>query len=504
MGGVRFLDRSAAVPEILHHLLIAFLTLLVLAGSIPVLAGLYQFVLVGLSYFATHLERAAPYTPRVAILIPAWNEGAVIGTTIDRLMQLDYPDDRLRIYVVDDASSDATPEIVIEKSKEYPGNVLHIRRVAGGEGKAHTLNYGLQALWRNDWTEAVLIMDADVIYTPSSLRQMARHLADPEIGAVTAYIKEGSRKPNLVQRFITFEYITATGASRRAQNVLGFLACLSGGAQLHSRENMLAIGGKIFSHTLAEDTFTTFRTQLGGRKAIFEPNAIVYAEEPDSLVGLWKQRVRWGRGNVQITQVYRDLWFRRSAHPTLGSSSMAFLWFSIFLMPLFQIGASIGLVTLYFLDGAWAWTVFRGLWIIAGLVYLLVTAASMAVDWESARKSWREGILFPGVVALIVILHALAPPLFGPVGELLRISERPWLLSTLTLFAYSWLALSMAVAYAAKWLEGKPRWSWLSPVALTAAGYGSFLCAVTFGSYVKEFQGAAMVWDKTEKTGKVG
>ena len=83
----------------------------------------------------------------------------------------------------------------------------------------------------------------------------------------------------------------------------------------------MAIGGQIFSDTLAEDTFTTFRTQLEGRRAIFEPNAIVYAEEPDTLVGLWKQRLRWGRGNVQITSVFRDLWFNRREHPTMGSAA---------------------------------------------------------------------------------------------------------------------------------------------------------------------------------------
>ena len=44
--------------------------------------------------------------------------------------------------------------------------------------------------------EALLIMDADVIYSPDSMRKMARHLADPEVGAVTAYIKEGSADGN--------------------------------------------------------------------------------------------------------------------------------------------------------------------------------------------------------------------------------------------------------------------------------------------------------------------
>jgi len=475
----------------------------VFAAALPIVSGVYQFVLVAGSFFASHLEDCSHHLPRVAILIPAWNEGAVIGTTIDRLMKLDYPRDRLRVYVVDDASTDETPAVVIDRAKLYPGRVLHIRRVAGGEGKAHTLNYGLDVLWSGDWTEAVLIMDADVIYTEDSLVKMARHLADPGVGAVTAYIKEGSRAPNYVQRFVTFEYITATGASRRAQNALGFLACLSGGAQLHSRENLLAIGGKIFSHTLAEDTFTTFRTQLRGRRALFEPNAVVYAEEPDSLVGLWKQRVRWGRGNVQITSVFRHLWANREWHTSMGSASMALLWFSIFLMPLFQIAASAALIGLYFISADTAWTLFRGLWIIAGLAYLIVTLVSLVLDWESGVKSWLEGFLFPGFVSLGVVLYALYPPALQWAVDALPF-ERGDLGHTIgVLFLYAWLSLSMAVSYLAKAVE-PGRWGrWLAPALLYVGGYGAFLCAVTFGSYVKELQGAAMTWDKTVKTGKV-
>lgn len=483
--------------------LTALAAMLVIVAAVPILTGLFQFLLVGGSVFHTHLEKAGRTLPRVSILIPAWNEGAVIGTTIDRLMGLRYPMDRLRVYVVDDASSDGTPEVVISKVKEYPGNVFHIRRVAGGEGKAHTLNYGLDVLWKSDWTEAVLVMDADVVYTPDALVKMARHLADPEVGAVTAYIKEGSNSPNYVQRFIAFEYITATGASRRAQNLLEFLACLSGGAQLHSRENLMAIGGRIFSNTLAEDTFTTFRTQLHGRRAIFEPNAVVYAEEPDTLDGLWKQRIRWGRGNVQITSVFRDLWLNRKAHESMGSLAMASLWFSIFLMPLFQIGASVGLLSLFFLDEAAAWTLFRMFWILSGVVYLVVTLVSYVVDVESARKSWLEGILFPGVISLLIIANGLFPPAFAPVLGWIDLEPGGWVATSFTLFLYAWTSGSMVVASGARWAEqrGFPR---VARSMLYVGGYGAFLCAVTFGAYVEELRGAEMRWDKTEKTGKVG
>ena len=478
-------------------------TLCVFAAALPVVCGLYQYLLVAFSQLSTHLERCSPRCPRLAVMIPAWNEGAVIAATIDRLMDLDYPREHLRVYVVDDASTDATPEIVIAKHKVYRDRVFHVRRVAGGEGKAHTLNYGLNILWEDSWTEAVLIMDADVIYTKDSLRKMARHLEDRSIGAVTAYIKEGSRAPNYVQRFIAFEYITATGGSRRAQNVLSFLACLSGGAQLHSRQNLMAIGGQIFSHTLAEDTFTTFRTQLAGRKAIFEPNAIVYAEEPDTLTGLWKQRVRWARGNVQITRVYWRLWFNADLHPSLGSVSMGAIWFSIFLMPVFQIAASVSLIGLYIMRAPYAWTLFQTLWCIAGLTYVFITCFSFVIDGESARKSWTEGILFPGLISSAIILHSLTPGLTNTARDFAIGTPSAWIIEATTLFMYAWLALALPVAYAAKAAEAR-RWSkpW-APILLYVGGYGAFLCAVTFGAYVKEWQGAELKWDKTEKTGKM-
>ena len=198
-----------------------------------------------------------------------------------------------------------------------------MRREQGGQGKAHTLNHGLALLLEDDWMEALLIMDADVIYEPASLKRMTRHLADPEVGAVTAYIKEGSRPGNYMTRFIGYEYITAQAAARRSQNVLGVLACLAGGAQLHSRENVEAIGGRIDTSSLAEDTFTTFKTQLAGRRVVFEPHAVVWAEEPGSIDSLWKQRLRWARGNVQVTKQFKHLWFRPARDTGWGASPSA-------------------------------------------------------------------------------------------------------------------------------------------------------------------------------------
>ena len=293
---------------------------LVAAGTIPPVVGVYTFVLASIHALTLPRRRVAPLFPRVAVVVPAWNEAAVLSRTLDRLDALEYPREALRVYVVDDASTDSTPELLRDKAAEHPGLIFHLRREHGGQGKAHTINHGLDVIIAEDWYEAVLIIDADVILTVESLRRMTRHFADKDVGAVTAYIKEGSRPENYLNRFVAFEYVTAQAAARRAQNVLGAQACLAGGAQLLTRASLEAVGGRIDTSTLAEDTATTFKVQLSGRRVVFDPTAVVWAEEPRDIIGLRKQRLRWGRGNVQITRAFSHVWSAAERGRSAGSA----------------------------------------------------------------------------------------------------------------------------------------------------------------------------------------
>jgi cellulose synthase/poly-beta-1,6-N-acetylglucosamine synthase-like glycosyltransferase len=479
----------------------------VMAGAIPLVVASYQFLLIGWHFRRLHYTRCAPYFPRTAILIPAWNEAAVLGASIDRLMGLEYPRDRLRVFVIDDASTDATPQVVAAKAAEYPGSVMHLRREVGGQGKAHTLNHGLARILADDWMQAVLIMDSDVIYEPPSLRLMTRHLADPEVGAVTAYIKEGSRPGNYLTRFIGYEYITAQAAARRSQNVIGAIACLAGGAQLHSRANLEAIGGRIDTGTLAEDTITTIKTELRGAKVVFEPHAVVWAEEPDTINGLWKQRLRWARGNVQVSLLFRKIWFHPHRGHRLGSISFGLFWFSLLLQPILMIMASGALITLFFIDKSLAWQAFHALWITNLLTYVFITSFALLIDPPTGRRVWREAVMFPGAISLIIMLAAIAPvPLrFLAYHGLSHVGAygAGGLAGGVELFTYVWLGGSMLVAYLAKIAESRFAGRFTSPLLIYLAGYGSLLCAVTFAAFIKQLRGADVKWDKTEKTGKV-
>jgi cellulose synthase/poly-beta-1,6-N-acetylglucosamine synthase-like glycosyltransferase len=487
-----------------HDVLVAILVALVGIGAIPVLAGLYQYLLVPLHAFRNPLRSAAPHLPRVVVIVPAWNEGAVLGASLDRLMGLEYPPDRLKVFVVDDASTDDTPDVVRAKALQYDDRIVHLRREQGGQGKAHTLNHGIRYALDDDWMQALLIMDADVIYRRDSLRRMARHLADDTVGAVTAFIREGSGHPGSVARFIGYEYVTAQAAARRAQNIMGAMACLAGGAQLHSRANLEAVGGRVDTSTLAEDTYTTFLTQLNGRRVVFEPAAVVLAEEPDTVTALWKQRVRWARGNVQITRTFARVWFRPSRSHHLGRPDFGIIWFAIYLLPVAMTLAAVGLVGLYFVDSVTATAMFEGFWWVAVAAYVFITVTTLLLDRETARRSWFQGIAFPGLGALVVMTAAWFPNLWEErLPQLLGLEMTEVGRATWTLTLYSWSVLAMLLAWVIRILERVRPVRWLALPLLYVVGFGPVLCAITLDAYMKQWRGAAAVWDKTEKTGRV-
>jgi len=474
----------------------------VLLGMVPTLTTFAQFLAVGLHGVRNHYPKCRDITPRVAFLLPAWNEADVLGSSIDSLMSIEYPAGLWRIYVVDDASTDHTPDVMRAKMAQYPGSVFHLRRDKGGQGKAHTLNHGIRTILAEDWAEAVMIMDADVLFEPSTLRRMVRHFADPEVGGVTAYVKEGSQPPSLLSRFIAFEYITAQAAARRAQNVMGGLPCMAGGAQLHSRENLVAIGGAIDTSTLAEDTYTTIKTQLTGRRALFDANAVVWAEEPDSVVALWKQRVRWGRGNLQITRAFRRLWFRPDRSLIFGDIAFGFLWFSIAFMPLFMIVGAAGLVGLFYAWPPWAPTAFVALWGVTFVSYLFQTLFSFAIDPATARRCWFEGIAFPGLLSLGVMMLAVLG--LKPFAEAaLWPQSVNWSWQDIAVqVVLGWSAISTFLAWVVYRLDKAGAPKPVRNVLLVLVGYGPLLCAISLGAMIAELRNADLKWDKTIKSGK--
>ena len=187
---------------------------------------------------------------------------------------------------------------------------------------------------------------------------------------------------------------------------------------------------------------------------VFEGNAIVWAEEPGDLVGLWKQRLRWARGNVQISLQFSHMWLHGRRYGRLGRAAVR--------PDLVHRRADAGLhgggverAARPLRAGRPAGMgAFRFLWIFHAVVYVFVTAMSCALDPSTARRAWLQGILFPGAISLAIIVYSVAPGADRrgadrrPRARRDR-GDRARLDGAVQLFVYAWLAAAMLVAYAA-------------------------------------------------------
>jgi poly-beta-1,6 N-acetyl-D-glucosamine synthase len=303
------LDLPSAFVRVSMWVLFAFLVLLILRYL-----GLLWF-----SYL-NHLERDDGETaahPLVTILVPAYNEGAVIQGSIRSLLELDYP--RYEILVIDDGSRDDT----FQKASVYAGEhgkatVRVIRKPNGG--KARALNTGIE----NARGEFILCMDGDSALHPLTLRRALRHFASPHIGAVAGSVKVVNRT-NLLSCLQALEYVEGLNMVRAAQGFFRLVNIIPGPIGVFRRSALERVGG--YDHdTFAEDCDLTLKLLMDGWQVQYEPGAIAYTEAPEKLLDLLKQRYRWTRGILQaISKHKRRLWDPR------GGFGVSFtLWYMIF------------------------------------------------------------------------------------------------------------------------------------------------------------------------------
>jgi len=303
-------DIPSTFARVSVGVLLSFLGLLILR----------YFGLLWFSYLS-HLDRARlperNFFPLVSILVPCYNEGAVVQGSIRSLLKLDYP--RYEIIVIDDGSRDDT----CAKARVFEGvhgnaQVRVIRKQ--NAGKAIALNTGIAAARG----EFVLCMDGDSALHPATLRRAVRHLADPRVGAVAGSVKVVNRT-NLLSSLQALEYVEGLNMVRAAQGFFRLVNIIPGPIGVFRRAALRRVGG--YDHdTFAEDCDLTLKLLGDGWQIHYEPDAIAYTEAPEKLLDLLKQRYRWTRGILQAIRKHR-----RSLVDLRHGPGVCFtLWYMIF------------------------------------------------------------------------------------------------------------------------------------------------------------------------------
>ena len=271
-----------------HFVISVFFIGDILMSGRLIIIGLFAII----DRFRRRKNYASPdYQPRVAVLIPAYNEEKVIVRTIRSVMMSTYKN--LHIIVIDDGSKDRTAEVAREAyPKEIASGRLTVLKKANG-GKAEALNYGLDFVDE----EIYVGIDADTVIAHDAIARLVPHFANPKIGAVAGNAKVGNRV-NLWTRWQALEYITSQNFERRAMDLFDVVVVVPGaiGAWRTSAVNE---GGRYHSNTVAEDADLTMILLEQGKSVIYEDKALAFTEAPINMDGLMRQRFRWSFGIMQ-------------------------------------------------------------------------------------------------------------------------------------------------------------------------------------------------------------
>jgi cellulose synthase/poly-beta-1,6-N-acetylglucosamine synthase-like glycosyltransferase/peptidoglycan/xylan/chitin deacetylase (PgdA/CDA1 family)/spore germination protein YaaH len=249
-------------------------------------------------------SQIASYKPKVAVLIPAYNEEKVIKRTVDAVLDSDYPD--LRVIVIDDGSRDRTLEVARAAfaEEELSGRVIILTKP--NSGKADALNFGLQHL-RDE--EIFVGIDADTVIAPNAISLLVPHFLNPKVAAVAGNAKVGNRI-NLWTRWQALEYITSQNFERRALNTLGAVSVVPGAIGAWRVSAVLEAGG-YHTDTVAEDADLTMALLRRGYRVEYEDLALAYTEAPVNANGLMRQRFRWSFGILQSVWKHRAAFARQ-------------------------------------------------------------------------------------------------------------------------------------------------------------------------------------------------
>ncbi len=245
------------------------------------------------------------YAPKVAVLIPAYNEEKVIVRTIRSVMMSNYKN--IRIIVIDDGSKDNTYRAAIDA---YPADIASGRLVVltkPNGGKADALNYGLTKTRE----EIYIGIDADGVIAHDAITNLVPHFADPKIGAVAGNAKVGNRV-NLWTRWQALEYITSQNFERRALDLFDVVMVVPGAIGAW-RTAAVKRGGGYHTNTVAEDADLTMNLLEQGYSVIYEDRALAFTEAPVNMDGLMRQRFRWSFGILQAIFKHRGAITKRRA-----------------------------------------------------------------------------------------------------------------------------------------------------------------------------------------------
>ena len=255
--------------------------------------------------------------PVFSVVVPAKNEGKVIGRLLDALSRLNYPKDRVEVIVVEDGSTDNTVEICRRFANERLLN-LRILQKACSDGKPSALNLAI----KHATGDIVGFFDADSVPDRDVLLKAAEYFGDVQVAAVQGRTYSINSDENMLTKLLSHEETVWFEAYLRGRDVLRLFVHLKGSCQFVRREVLEELNG-FDESALSEDMEISAKLVKSDHGIRYGPDVVSWEECPSSWRQLFKQRIRWFRGCIEVGFKYGSL-IRKPGRRTLDAETTFF------------------------------------------------------------------------------------------------------------------------------------------------------------------------------------
>ena len=245
-------------------------------------------------------ETTDDFEPTVTVVIPMFNEGAVIKETLQSMLDLDYPAHKLDVIVVDDRSSDDSFEQAMSVARTSGGRISVLRNRVN-MGKRHSIIHAV----RRSTAEIIVSADSDVVAEPASVRQLIRRFTMPSIAAVGGRVDVRNKQENWLTRMQVAKYHFSYFFMKNIEWAFRRVMCLSGCLTAYRRSVLIELEPVLLNREICgvpikygEDRFLTRQIVKAGWHTTMTLDAVCRTTVPNTLNGYFSQQLRWRRSNL--------------------------------------------------------------------------------------------------------------------------------------------------------------------------------------------------------------
>ena len=286
--------------------------------------------------------------PTCTVIVPAYNEGRMVLTTLESVLQSDYPADKLQIIAVDDGSKDDTWRWMEKAANESNGRIEAVRMPQNG-GKRKALYEG----FIRSKADVLVTIDSDSLVDPETIRCLVSpFVTDHNVGAVAGNVVVLNRQKELIPRMLEVSFAYSFEFLRASQSAVNTVFCTPGALSAYRRSVVMQVLDRWMKQTffgrpakIGEDRAMTNAILRSGYHVTFQSNAAVYTNVPIQYKALCKMFLRWARSNVRETLVMASFIFRKFRNtPATGARVNFILGAMRLVLPHLLLGGLVGCI----------------------------------------------------------------------------------------------------------------------------------------------------------------